>query len=113
MRDLISQNRITVNNNIVYRWTSSFGAIRKASGDAVFTQSGNLVDRFSGGEDDAPFVDPDRAVESYLASLGQTASLERMAQLGSGRERNTWDARWTATGVNAYIRAGFEFLPFD
>ena len=53
------------------------------------------------------FPDPTRSIETYMASLGETATLDAFIAKARAQDRYSWDARFTADAVNDYIRAGF------
>jgi hypothetical protein len=58
------------------------------------------------------FVDPDRDIAKYSASIGLTdATLEGFLTAARQQRRGHWDARLTAAAVNDYIRAGFAPKP--
>jgi hypothetical protein len=54
-----------------------------------------------------PFPDPDRDIEGYQASLGQPASIDVFIAACRDQDRFSWDPRYTAGAVNAWIKAGF------
>ncbi|HQX83714.1 MAG TPA: GC-type dockerin domain-anchored protein, partial [Vicinamibacterales bacterium] len=65
------------------------------SGNEIFSQFG------------APAMpDPQRDIATYMTTLGLTPSLEAFLSLARQQERTTWDDRFTAAAVNAYIRQG-------
>ncbi|MFW5844616.1 MAG: hypothetical protein ACOCXJ_00140 [Planctomycetota bacterium] len=51
--------------------------------------------------------DPERTVETYMASLGREASMDAFVAAMRANTRRTWDPAFTAAAVNDYIRAGF------
>jgi hypothetical protein len=53
------------------------------------------------------FPDPDRDLESYLSSIGQTPTLEAFLTEARKQSRATWRPELTASAVNTYIREGF------
>lgn len=60
------------------------------------------------------FPDPDRDLATYMASLGETATIDTFIAKARAQDRYNWDARYTADVVNDYIRAGFgmsEYTP--
>lgn len=54
------------------------------------------------------FVDPDRTIETYAASLGLAATYEAFMAEALEQSKYTWRPELTAAAVNAYIRAGFQ-----
>lgn len=55
----------------------------------------------------APFVNPDRTIESYMASLGRIASLEAFLAETRRQSKDFWRPEFTAHAVNQWIRDGF------
>ncbi len=53
------------------------------------------------------FVDNTRTIETYMASLGETATLDEFYVKCRENTRYSWDTRFTAEEVNAWIKAGF------
>lgn len=54
------------------------------------------------------FTDPTRSIETYMTSLGQTATIDAFIAKCRAQDRYSWDTAYTAPVVNAYIRAGFD-----
>ncbi len=54
------------------------------------------------------FVDPTRDIDTYMASIGETASVDTFIQKARQMGRFNWDNRFTAASVNGWIKAGFE-----
>lgn len=61
------------------------------------------------GSPDTPgvFVDPERCVELYMASLGLPATFEAFISRCRANRRGAYDARFSAAAVNQFVRAGF------
>lgn len=62
--------------------------------------------------DDSTFSQPTfpestRSIETYMASLGETATLDAFIAKARAQDRYNWDTRFTADAVNDYLRAGF------
>lgn len=53
------------------------------------------------------FPDPNRTIETYMASLGLTPTIDEFLARTRLQERTSWDTRFTAAAVNAYIQQGF------
>ncbi|MCA9222552.1 MAG: hypothetical protein KDA71_19635, partial [Planctomycetales bacterium] len=53
------------------------------------------------------YDDPSRTIESYMASLGETATLEAFVAAAKQQSKRNWQPAYTAAAVNAYVRAGF------
>jgi hypothetical protein len=75
--------------------------------DGVET-SGNIVYDWDGQSDAGPFVDPDRDIPSYHASIGGDRSIEAFLDGARMQRKGHWCEEYTAAAVNAYIREGFE-----
>jgi hypothetical protein len=55
----------------------------------------------------ARFLDPTRSIATYQASLGATASIDAFILACRNQSRDSWDDRYTAEAVNAWLKAGF------
>jgi hypothetical protein len=53
------------------------------------------------------FPDPTRSVETYMASIGETATIDAFIAKCRAMDRYNWDTRFTADRVNTWIRQGF------
>lgn len=53
------------------------------------------------------YVDPERGVETYMASLGRPATYEAFIDAATQQSKLAWRPELTAAAVNAYIRDGF------
>lgn len=53
------------------------------------------------------FPDPGRTLETYMQSIGETATIEAFIAKAHAQDRYSWDARFTAEATNAWIKAGF------
>ena len=70
--------------------------------------AGHIV--YAWGEDpntEGDFPDPERDLESYLSSIGETATLEAFLAEARKQSRANWRPELTAQAVNDYIREGF------
>lgn len=109
--------RASVYNNKVYAWPFEMSKPDEAHSPQAHERlsmkinKAATLDRFDGNEADNPqWVDPGRDVASYMASLGYSgddASFEAFLDAARNRQRQQWDARFTAPAVNEYVRAGF------
>jgi hypothetical protein len=52
--------------------------------------------------------DETRTVETYMASIGETATLDAFYAKCRLQDRCNWDTRFTADSVNTWIRTGFD-----
>jgi len=57
------------------------------------------------------WVDPDRDIDTYMGSLGYPATYEAFKGELLKQRRGFWRDEFTASALNAYIRAGFELAP--
>ncbi len=53
------------------------------------------------------FPDASRTVETYMASLGETGTLDAFIEKCRTQDRFNWDIKFTADTVNSYLRTGF------
>lgn len=53
------------------------------------------------------YPDNTRTIETYMASIGDTATLEAFIERCRAQDRYNWDTRFSANTVNSWIRAGF------
>ena len=59
----------------------------------------------------ATFPDTTRSVETYMTSIGETATLDAFIALARAQNRYNWDSRIMPSPVNDFIREGF-FGPY-
>ncbi|MEO1236576.1 MAG: right-handed parallel beta-helix repeat-containing protein, partial [Planctomycetota bacterium] len=106
---------VHIRNNKIHRWNrNGNNAIDIETGSArIQANTGNQLDRESGGDNDPPWIDPERDVESYMESIGRPASLDALIEAAAYRPRGQWAEAFTAEAVNQYIRRGFDVRPFD
>lgn len=57
------------------------------------------------------FPDPTRNIERYMASIGETATLDAFYEKCRKQDRYNWDMRLTASAVNSWIKIGFGVPP--
>ncbi len=105
---------VTIQRNRVvnYPRESRRESIYKTTDRANVKMSGNLMDYASGGDKDPPFIDPKRDLNGYARSIG-AGNMDGFLSKAKSRERGQWEDRYAAVGANAWIRAGYEFLPYD
>lgn len=53
------------------------------------------------------YPDPTRDIDTYMASIGETSTIEAFIAKCRNQDRYSWDTRITAPVVNAWIKAGF------
>jgi hypothetical protein len=108
--------KVTLRDNKIYQWPRYDGRDSSLYIDGaakVLANERNALDTLSGGSDDPPWVDPERDVESYMATLGKPASLDAFVDAAANRPRGVWYPQYTADAVNHYIRRGFDTAPHD
>ena len=54
------------------------------------------------------FIDPNRTISTYMASLGENTTYELFISKAVGQSKYNWSSSYTANAVNQYIRAGFK-----
>jgi hypothetical protein len=86
-----------VTNNIIYNWGGQGAFYNFGSGNIT---SPNAIDQTG-------YLDPNRSVETYMASLGGGATLAAFIAAARNQSKTNWDPRYTADAVNSYIEAGF------
>lgn len=104
---------VTLSNNTYYStapdppdvwsrgWFQLSGAVSATEWVTATGETGMSMERID-------FVDPDRTIETYAASLGFAATYEAFMAEALLQSRLTWRSELTAAAVNAYVRAGFE-----
>jgi hypothetical protein len=65
------------------------------------TESNNLIEPTP-----SLFAESTRDIETYMASIGETPTLEEFALKCRAQSRDNWDVRFTAKAVNDFIKAG-------
>lgn len=53
------------------------------------------------------FLEPTRSIATYQGSLGATSSIDSFITACRNQSRDSWDARYTAEAVTAWLKAGF------
>jgi hypothetical protein len=61
----------------------------------------------TGKEQQVSFLNPNRNVNSYSASIGGLGTIDDFISKAKQQSRSSWDTRYTAIAVNNYIREGF------
>ena len=56
------------------------------------------------------FLDPDRTIETYMASLGEEPTHDAFMREATRQSKYTWRHAFTAATVNAYVREGFQVV---
>lgn len=96
--------------------TSSGNRFYSPSGSSSLMLSGKLVELAgyrSAAEDNSSvfsrvnYVEPSRTIESYLAEMGQSASIDALVAKATQQSKFRWQREYTAAAINDYIRGGF------
>ncbi|MEM1445463.1 MAG: hypothetical protein AAGF84_05360 [Planctomycetota bacterium] len=105
---------VTIRRNRVVNYPREYRreSIYETTDRANVTKSRNVMDYASGGNSDPPFVDPTRDIDAYARHIG-AGDMEGFLRRAVARERGQWEDRYSAVGANAWIRAGYEYLPYD
>jgi hypothetical protein len=88
----------SITDNIAYGWQAGASTIQDLGTGS--TVSNNAIDA-------AGYLDPNRSVSTYNASLGGTASLAAFLTECRLQSKDNWRPAYTANAVNNYIRVGF------
>jgi len=90
-------NNDIVTNNIIYKWGGPADFYDFGSGNIT---SPNAINQTG-------YLDPERSVETYMASLGGNATLAAFLDAAGNQSKTNWNPQYTADAVNSYIEAGF------
>lgn len=93
---------LTVRDNIARDWGRAAWTVEfRNVTEGTFDHGANVMDGKLRDGTEVDFVDHDRRVEDYEGGF------EAFLEQARNRERGVWDERYTAVGVNNYIRQGF------
>lgn len=101
---------LTIHNFIVYKWGPLSGPniatpIRAAQqGQTIILGYGTVWQ--NPAVPDPSWPDPERDITTYMASLGLSGGLPEFMARARGNKRGSWDVRFTASAVIAYLFAG-------
>ena len=105
----INTGLMDVEGNIVAHSPGGQQAIAEACQEIPACVAGHTVYAWGSDPDtEGSFPDPDRTLESYLAAIGETPTLEHYLSLARQQSRASWRPALTAAAVNDYIREGFD-----
>jgi hypothetical protein len=106
MYETSNKNGWTFTNNKYYASAETFiiGAPTYDFSGWV-TQTGE-----TGSFEQYTFPDSTRDIETYMSSLGQTATIVAFINKCRAQTRNNWDTDYTASIVNSWIRGGYFIL---
>ena len=82
-------------NNIIYKWDNPI--VDTGTGNITSPNAINLT----------TYLDPNRTVETYNASLHNSPTLIAFLAAARDQSKGNWNRQYTAGAVNEYIRAGF------
>jgi hypothetical protein len=105
----LGEGDFTADGNIVAHRLHD-GSFHGITSDERVEYVGNIQYEWGGGVGDTAnpgWIDPERTVGGYHASLGGGATLEAFLETVRERPLHTWNDAYAAPAVNAYIRAGF------
>lgn len=98
-------------------WSGKYKQLQRDSyrpnlGDARVQDEDNIAYRWSSDDEGVgvDYVDPERTLGSYNASLGGADSFEDFMYKVLNRPLQTWDEKYTAYAINDYIRDGFRLV---
>ena len=100
----------TFSDNIYYSDKSADARYRIAGVNRTFSEwqvatgDNSTFEQYS-------FQDPTRSIETYQASIGETATIDAFITACRAQDRFSWDTRYTAATVNNWIKAGFSSEP--
>ena len=102
-------NPITYSGNTYYRGGAVNDHFQRSSpmGDSEWPAfSGETNAQFK----QLNYLDPNRDISTYMASLGMTPTLEAFLAEARKNTKDNWDVRFTSNAVNDYIREGFQVV---
>lgn len=86
-------------------------SVMQGMGDAIYTSddTGASAEVSSSVVNipDSEFVDPNRTIETYLQSIGETATIDHFNTLLLEQGKHNWDERLLSSTIMRYFREGF------
>lgn len=81
----------------------------------LFPDTGSLFQNIQVGNNDvelsaSSYLEPNRSIETYMASLGQPATFDAFLAQAKLQSKTNWRPVYTAGIINDYFREGFEIL---
>ena len=98
----------TFSNNVYFTGRTSNEWFRAQGNNVNAVDWATLVSDADSRVNEVAYLDPNRTIETYMATLGHPPSLEAFIQEAKKQSRFNWRPAFTAAAVNRYIRAGFE-----
>ena len=76
---------------------------------SLLNETGTITYKFENDQEgtDQGYKDPGRTLADYNASLGGARDFDEFMNIVKSRPLHTWDDRYSAKSINAYIREGF------
>ncbi len=104
----ITEALLDVTGNIVAHSPDGKRSVANGCEQLPACLSGHIVYKW-GSDPDTPgdYPDPERTIESYMTTLGETPTLEAFLAGARAQSRASWNPDYTAQAVNEYIREGF------
>lgn len=104
----ITEELLDVEGNIVAHSPEGKQAVSNNC-EALPACAGGVIVYGWGDDPDSPgpFGDPQRGIETYMESLGETATLEAFLVEARQQSRDDWRPAYTAGAVNGWVREGF------
>lgn len=104
----ITEALLDVEGNIVAHSPDGKRAIASVCEAIPACVDGHVVHAW-GTDPDTPgdFPDPDRTIESYMATLGEDPTLDAFLDAARQQSRASWRPELSAGAVNDYVREGF------
>jgi hypothetical protein len=99
-------NGISFSNNTYFGDKSSTALFHAGTKDYSLSDWQSLTGDNSIFEQ-VTFPDPTRSIETYMASIGETATIDAFIAKCRAQDRYNWDPRFTAAEVNKWIKGGF------
>lgn len=109
LNGLVSGNIIynTGNTNIANYNVAGPQLITHATSQPFTDPKGTTFSNNQIGNSAGTYTDPTRTSATYVTSLGGGSTIVDFLTNARANRRGAWDCRYTANGVNDYIRAGF------
>ena len=104
----VNEDPVNVVGNIVAHSPEGGSALTDACRAIPACLEGHVF--YSWGEEpdsEGDFPDPKRNLESYLTSIGETATFEAFLKEARKQSKANWRPEYTAAVINDYIREGF------
>jgi len=104
----VNENPLDITGNLVIHSPGGGEALAGVCRESSGCNEGHIV--YNWGEEEntvADFPEPERNLESYLSSIGDTPTFEFFLEQVRSQSKSNWKSQYTAAAVNDYIREGF------